>query len=60
MGFSGQNMRCSECGSIDIGIDKNNNKYCRECGTVLEEVKEIKPDFETKLSKLDSKLDTEK
>jgi transcription initiation factor TFIIIB Brf1 subunit/transcription initiation factor TFIIB len=34
-------MRCFECGSIDIGLDKNNNKYCRECGAILEGLDEF-------------------
>jgi len=53
-------MRCSECGSLDVGLDKNNNRYCRECGAVLEEFNEIEKRFETKIDKIDTELDTEK
>lgn len=31
-------MRCSECGSDKIAVDKGNcSHYCRKCGLVLEE-----------------------
>jgi len=34
----GVTMRCFECGSANIGFDKNSeSKYCRECGLVIEE-----------------------
>jgi transcription initiation factor TFIIIB Brf1 subunit/transcription initiation factor TFIIB len=51
-------MRCSECGSLDIGFDRNNNRYCRQCGTVLEEVGSIEKKLEEKLDNID-KLDSE-
>ena len=53
-------MRCSECGSLDIALDKNNNRYCRECGAVLEELDNIEKGFETKIDKTGTKLDMEK
>ena len=57
MGFSGQYMRCSECGSLDVGLDKNNNRYGRECGAVLEELYNIEKKLEEKLNRIDSELD---
>ena len=51
-------MRCSECGSIDISLDRNNNRYCRQCGAVLEDFDNIDKKLEEKLSSID-KLDSE-
>ncbi len=51
-------MRCSECGSLDIGFDRNNNRYCRQCGAVLEDFDNIDKKLEEKLSSID-KLDSE-
>lgn len=35
-----QRLRCSECGSSKIAIDKiDESRYCKECGTVIEEVR---------------------
>lgn len=31
-------VRCTECGSGRMDIDKNFLRYCRDCGTVLEEL----------------------
>ena len=34
-----EKMRCSECGSARIDIDKIDfSRYCRDCGVVLQEL----------------------